>query len=131
MMKKALVMMAIVLSGLTGVANAKYLCSYITYIDDENKYNSSGQPLAKSVSKASAAAILQQDRADVHRFGNDTDQKDCYFNTTAKRQKMASMLNKGSISKQLIHDIVRGNPTVWVHIYTTHIDVYDANHNNE
>lgn len=128
-MKKALILSAIMLASLTSVAHGKYLCSYTTFIDNDNKYNSSGQPLAKSVSKASAAAILQQDRADVHRFGNDTDQKDCYFNTTAKRQKMASMLNKGSISKQLIHDIVRGNPQVAVNIYTTHIDVYYADTN--
>lgn len=124
-MKKLFSLFALIL--LTGVStsHAKYLCSYTAYISDADKYNSSGVPLGKSTTRATAAAILQQDRANVHRFGasDSGDSEDCYFDTTQKRKKMTAMLNKGAISQATIKSIVQSDPVVHVEIHSDRINV--------
>lgn len=102
---------------LSGVANAGYLCSYSTTIDDSNKYNASGGTLK------SAAAIIQQERADFHNGGISYGEDDCYFDTKNNRMHIAKMLSEGSISPKLSKHIVNGNPSIRVDIYSTHIDV--------
>ena len=53
---------------------------YYAMLSAKDTYNSRGQPL-KSV-----CAIVQQDRANVHKFGNpDGDQPDGFFTTPARR----------------------------------------------
>lgn len=101
----------------SGMANAGYLCSYSTTIDDSNKYNTSGGTLK------SAAAIIQQERADFYHGGVSYGERDCYFDTKTNRMKIAKMLSVGSISPKLSRHIVNGNPSIQVDIYSTHIDV--------
>lgn len=102
---------------LSGVANAGYLCSYSTTIDDSNKYNTSGGTLK------SAADIIQQERADFHNGGVSYGDDDCYFDKKANRMKIAEMLSVGKISPKLSKHIVNGNPSIQVDIYSTHINV--------
>lgn len=102
---------------LSGVANAGYLCSYTTTIDDSNKYNTSGGALK------SAADIIQQERADFYNGGVSYGDDDCYFDIKNNRMHIAKMLSEGSISPKLSKHIVNGNPSIRVDIYSTHIDV--------
>lgn len=123
-MKKSLFALAIVFSTIMP-AFAGYLCSYTAYISDENKYNSNGKSLVGGVNRTTAAAILRQNRADIYKFGQGSfgDTTDCYFHSLKNRGRFPSLLNKGSISKSTISQIVNGNPLLQVDVYTTHIDV--------
>lgn len=106
-------------------AYAEYLCSYTAYISDGNKYNSNGVSVIKGVNKNSAAQVLRQNRADVHRFGVGTfgDTEDCYFDSIETRNQLPQMLNRGNISKSTIRQIINGNPLLQVDVYSTYIDV--------
>ena len=110
------------LFALSPLANAGYLCSYDAQITSSNKSNTSGANLAKSKNRASAAAILQQERADHYTYGNDNDD-DCYFSSKSNRMKIASMLNRGHISQATINSIVSGEPSVHVDVYSNFISV--------
>ncbi|TWV80336.1 hypothetical protein [Moraxella sp. VT-16-12] len=125
-MKKLLTLLAIITLAGVSTAHAKYLCSYTAYISQGDKYNSSGKFLGSHANRATAAAILQQDRANAHRFTelrDEGDNIDCYFNTTQKRKKMAAMLQKGSISQAAINDIVHGDPVVNVEVHHDRVHV--------
>lgn len=125
-MKKLFTILALMTLASFSNAHAKYLCSYTAYISEDDKYNSSGKHLGTKATRATAAAILQQDRANTHRFTDmrdDIDDMDCYFDTTAKRKRMAAMLQKGSISKATINNIVMGNPTINVEVHSDRIHV--------
>ncbi|MDO4896503.1 MAG: hypothetical protein Q3971_03985 [Moraxella sp.] len=121
---KALLLSVLLVSGF---AHAKYLCSYETYISQNNTVNSEGKSLARGNTKASAAAIIQQDRADFYQDWRDSadenDDADCYFNKKTNRMKIPAMLNRGSISASTIRQIVQGNVWISVDVYSTHIDV--------
>ncbi|MBL4807589.1 MAG: hypothetical protein JKY31_09915 [Rhodobacteraceae bacterium] len=69
---------------------ADVIVDYIANIDQRDLYNSSGTRLTNF------AAILQQDRANLHKsgqldgFGNLTDTWDTYFATPARRAQLSS-----------------------------------------
>ena len=92
-------------------------CSFSTYISDDDKYNSSGNYLAGSVSKASAAAILRQNRV----YSGSTE---CGLHNTSNRAKFEAKVRKSNISPAMIRNIVRGNPYVTVDIYNSHVEIY-------
>lgn len=106
-------------------ANAKYLCTYYAQISESDKYNSQGKPLATSYTKASAAAILRQDRANFHEFGHRDfgDTADCVMHIRQQRAKFEAYLNKGTATKNAIYQIVEGYPIVRVDLFTDSISV--------
>ncbi|MEM7213318.1 MAG: hypothetical protein AAF479_15770 [Pseudomonadota bacterium] len=56
------------------------IVEYFTTLSVKDTYNSRGKPLN------SVCAIVQQDRANVHKFGNpDGEQPDAFFTTAARR----------------------------------------------
>ncbi len=82
---KRMIAAALSLSLFAGAASAENLMfEYYATLSPQDTYNSKGQPLND------VCAIVQQDRANVHRFGNpDGEQPDPFFNTTARRGMIA------------------------------------------
>lgn len=85
---------------------------YYTTLSPNDTYNSRGKPLND------VCGIVQQDRANVHKFGNpDGEQPDPYF-TTAKRRAMIS--GKCDYDRQH-HTVARirsqYNGFVWVRVF--------------
>jgi len=97
------------------------ILSYTTCIGEKDHFRSNGKRLKK------AADILQQDRANYHRYGigDAKDGFDNFFSKRKNRSKMRKLLKNGYITPQLAHKIVTGNPLVRVDVYTRHIRVRD------
>lgn len=91
----------------------EWLESYVAYLSDNDHYNSRGVPLRD------AASILAQDRANVHRFNlwDGDDEVDKFFTTTARRQMMSAMLDRGGASQQTRNTIVKFDMMVLVNIW--------------
>lgn len=110
---------------LANIASAQYLCTYEAHITNSDKINSSGKSLVTGKNKASAAAILQQDRADFwNGVSDETGEADCYFDTQTNRQTISKKLSRGNISQTTINRIVNKGGYFTVDVYTTHIDVH-------
>jgi hypothetical protein len=87
---------------------------YRAWIGPEDLFNSNGQRLN------SAADILRQDRANVHRFGivHQGDEGDPWFFQPGAREAMAGMLRAGGgIAPSTERLIRQGNVPVFVSIY--------------
>lgn len=106
-------------------ASAQYLCSYTTYISDDDKFNSSGNSVISGYNKSSVAAILRQDRANlyVYGLGDRGDQADCVMRSKQQRAVFERLLNRGTISGSAIRRIIDGNPTVRVDLYRNYVNV--------
>ncbi|MCI4665882.1 MAG: hypothetical protein MRY74_14290 [Neomegalonema sp.] len=102
------------------IAHARTI-TYQTYISVDDLHNSSGVRLG------SAAAIVQQDRAHVHKFGlrDPGDQHDSYFNTPARRSALRRAL-RGRIPSDLARAIKRGGVAIIVRAEVSGGAVYDA-----
>lgn len=93
---------------------------YYARIGQRDHYNS------RSHQRLSGAGnILQQDRANYHKYHrvDREDTGDSYFNTREHRNKIASMLARGSTTQETLNAIEYGTPLVKVAIYQNHIDV--------
>jgi hypothetical protein len=95
---------------------------YIAELGEQDHFNSNGDRLT------TAAAILQQDRANVHQAiaidRNDQAADDnAFFAQKANRAKLASMLSNGYISPDTENNILNGTPVVTVKVYRDHIEV--------
>ena len=98
----------IILALLTGAIAAPALAasyvmeSYCAYLGDDDHYNSNGVQLT------SAAQIVRQDRANVHRYGivDDGDDWDSFFDNANNRARMESILSSGHFSKATARRIV-------------------------
>lgn len=110
---------------LSPLSNAGYLCSYYAHISENDKYNSSGKSVVNGYNKASAAAILRQDRANFYKFGNRDygDTGDCVMQSAQQRAKLESYLRNGTATSYAIRQIIDGNPTIKVDLYTDYISV--------
>jgi hypothetical protein len=99
----------------TPVSAQEYQVGYYSaFIGTEDLYNSSGTRLD------SAEAILQQDRANVHRFGivQRGDESDPWFHQREARGAMPRMFRAGGgISPGTARLIRQGNVPVFVTIY--------------
>ncbi len=86
---------------------------YEAYIGGADLYNSKGVRLT------SAAQILRQDRANVHRFGiwQPGDQIDPIFGTYEAREVMTRVLERNGLDPQVARDIRRGDVMVYVEIW--------------
>ena len=73
------------------------LAAYYTTIGKEDFYNSKGAPL-KSV-----GAVIQQDRANFHRFGlrHAGDETDPYFSNQATRAMIPDLMRAGGVDRYL------------------------------
>ncbi|MCB1518646.1 MAG: hypothetical protein KDJ19_13655 [Hyphomicrobiaceae bacterium] len=99
---------------LVGLARADSMIdSYQAYLSSVDHFNSSGARLT------SAAQVLQQDRANFHRFGNGDydDQYDSYFTSVSRRQMMSNMVDRGGMGSAARSAIVNNNVLVWVEIW--------------
>lgn len=74
---------AVLSSTSTAVLAEELIVAYYTTLTAQDTFNSKGAPLN------SVCAIVQQDRANVHRFGNpDNEQPDTFFTTSERRAMM-------------------------------------------
>jgi|GEM_PF-800246 len=107
------------LSAAFGFCRAAPIESYIARIGPDDYYSSRGVRLQ------SVAEILQQDRANVHRFGlkDPEDQYDNYFRTVSRRRLIDAYYNRGSIDPGLASEIVNSDPLIRVEVYPGHIIV--------
>ncbi|MCB9993957.1 MAG: hypothetical protein H6873_09910 [Hyphomicrobiaceae bacterium] len=99
---------------LVGLARAdSMLGSYQAYLSPHDHFNSSGVRLT------TAAQVLQQDRANYHRYGTGDydDQYDNYFTSLTHRGLMTNMVDRGGMASSVRQLIVNNNVMVWVEIW--------------
>lgn len=87
--------------------------SYTARLSRADHFNSSGERLT------SPAAIIRQDRANVHKFGiaDPEDEGDRYFASMANRGLMERLLERGRTSASARRAIVDGTPLIRVDVY--------------
>lgn len=112
---------ALLTLALAGTAMAdQFLGSYEARISQNDHQASDGYALD------TAAQMVRQDRANWHKFGSGDaeDQDDPWFASTAARQRLESMLNKGSaMTSATRRAIVNGEPVVQVDVYRNSVKV--------
>jgi len=84
--------------------------SYVAHLTSRDHVSSSGSKLT------TAAEILRQDRANVHKFdkADAADEADTFFAGAANRELLGALLEKGDMDKKTEAAIVNGTPTVVV-----------------
>ena len=87
--------------------------SYKALLSERDHFNSEGQRLT------SAAAIIRQDRANVHRFGikDAEDQDDIFFADINNRAALEGQIERGTSDPAAIRRVVNGTVLVRVDIY--------------
>ncbi|WP_146131615.1 hypothetical protein [Merismopedia glauca] len=93
--------------------------SYTARLSRDDHFNTSGVRLR------SAAAIIRQDRANFHKFGqiDREDTFDSVFGSVSNRSKLEKMLDNGSTSESARRAIVNGTPLIKINIYRNSVDV--------
>lgn len=111
----ALGMMAMAAFSPAAVQAADVIESYVARLSEDDHYNSNGQRLT------SAAAIIRQDRANFHRFGNrdGEDESDAFFNSQENRALMERLLERGRMPSALRNQIVNGTPLIRVEVISS------------
>lgn len=96
----------------TAVADT-LLGGYWAYIGRADLFNSNGQRLS------TAAQVLQQDRANLHRFGisQNGDESDPFFGTYDTRSAIARLVRQGSIGPRARNVLRSGGGTVYVKVF--------------
>ena len=86
---------------------------YVAYIGGSDLVNSSGERLTQPW------AIIRQDRANFHRFGqrDSLDQGDSFFASAGNGAIMERLLRNGSISPAAARAIINGDVMIRVSIY--------------
>lgn len=89
------------------------LGSYVALLSANDRTNSSGAPLT------AAAGVIQQDRANVHRFNSADreDEPDGFFRTRDQRSKIPQLIEAGELPGLLARRAVTENVRVKVEIY--------------
>lgn len=98
---------------LGGNAAAQQLVeSFVARLSAQDHFNSQGQRLS------SAAAIIRQDRANLHQFGraDPEDESDRFFASRANRALLERMIEDGEAASAAIEAIVNGTPRIRVDI---------------
>ncbi|NET57097.1 MAG: hypothetical protein F6K47_13300 [Symploca sp. SIO2E6] len=92
--------------------------SYCTRISRNDLYNTNGQPLG------GIDQIIQQDRANVHKFGNpDGDSNDYYFTSYERRVALARAVRNSNVSPGVRNAILNGNTNVCVYYYGNTVEI--------
>ncbi len=97
-----------------------YLGSYVARLSDRDHYASDGYPLD------TAAQVVRQDRANVHRFGkvDNDDEGDPWFGNANARNTLEQFLNHGSAMDQATRSAIHsGTPLVQVDVYQNSVRV--------
>ncbi len=120
-MKKIIAFLCIISSAFA-YAGDESIDSYTAQIGEKDHFNSKGVRL-KSV-----ADILRQDRANYHEYnlqdaGDEPSGLESFFASKANREKLPSMLKRGSITKATEKAILNGTPIISVTVYPKHIEV--------
>ena len=99
-----MMILAAFFSGGQAATAQEVIDTYIADIGYEDLHNSSGVRLT------TAGAILQQDRANVHKYNirHPRDTKDNYFTTAAERAEISHAVAVSNLPKGLTDAIVRG-----------------------
>jgi hypothetical protein len=92
---------------------------YNARLSARDHFNSFGERIT------SAAAIIRQDRANVHRFGlrDRGDELDSFFASAANRAALERLLAHGRMSAATRDAIVNGEPLIHVDIYAGYVVV--------
>lgn len=110
-------------------AAQEVLAQYATFLGPEDRVNSRGVPLGDF------GAVLQQDRANFHRFGlrHDLDEFDTVFSDRAARSAIPALFAAGRpVEAYIFENVMHGRGHyVFVTIKghdgrATHIDVYEG-----
>lgn len=113
---RALVLGAVLAAGVATAALADTLLGgYWAYIGRADLYNSNGQRLS------TAAQVLQQDRANLHRFGISQagDDWDPYFGAYETRAAMVQLVRQGNIGPRARAVLRSGGGRVYVKVFGT------------
>jgi hypothetical protein len=113
---RSFLLFAVLLSASIAPAAAQELKeSYKALLSEKDHFNSNGERLQ------TAAAIIRQDRANVHRFGirDPADQTDVFFADIDNRAALEALIERGSSEPRAINRIVNGTPLVRVDIYAS------------
>lgn len=111
---RAFVLGAVVAAGMaTAALSDTLLGGYWAYIGRADLYNSNGQRLT------TAAQVLQQDRANLHRFGvsQQGDEWDPYFGSYEARSAIASLVRAGNIGPRARAVLRNGGGSVYVKVF--------------
>jgi len=115
----AAIVALILAPGLSEAAAAQHgpLGHYTARLSARDHFNSNGERLR------TVAAIIRQDRANVHRFGRADveDQLDSFFANAANRAALERLIAHGRVSQAVQQIIVDKEPLVHVDIYAGYV----------
>ncbi len=114
------VSLAALVAGSSGAAADTLLGSYQARLSWKDHEASDGYRLD------SAAQVVRQDRANVHRHiqTDEEDDIDVWFTTNAKRARFEQMLNRpGAMGQSTRRAILRGEPLIQVDVYRNSVEV--------
>ena len=121
LMRLVAIGLALTHSGLTSPAAAdEFLGSYVARISWKDHEASTGRKLD------TAAQVVRQDRANVHRHiqTDEEDDIDVWFTTNAKRTSFEVLLNReGAIDQATRRAIMEGEPLIEVEVYRDSVKV--------
>lgn len=111
-------------AGVLGVASLSasagdggYLCSFDTYIDKSDLYNSNGSKLS------SVGQIIRQDRANVYNGSSSDGSDDCGLSNLNKRNQLQKAIDRSKISPNVKNAVKRGDVSVSVTWFNSHVQV--------
>lgn len=92
---------------------------YTARLSSRDHFNSNGQRLL------TVAAIIRQDRANLHRFGrhDPEDQWDGFFSNQGNRAALERLIARGRISRAVSNAIINGEPLIHVDVYQGYVVV--------
>ncbi|HNO59723.1 MAG TPA: hypothetical protein PKH44_03740 [Plasticicumulans sp.] len=92
---------------------------YVARLSAADHYNSSGERLR------SAAAIIRQDRANLHRYGvrDPEDETDRFFAAADNRARLERLLADGFLDRTTERIIVEDTPLVRVEVWPNRVEV--------
>lgn len=108
-------------------ASALELCSYTTKISARDKVSSSGISLISSNTRDSLVLMIQQDRANFHKFNRKDaeDQDDCKFSSPEERAKIKLPSRMLQVSPELIQRMINQELIVKVTILENGLEVVE------
>ena len=105
-------------AGVLGVASlSASLCSFDTYIDKSDLYNSNGSKLS------SVGQIIRQDRANVYNGSSSDGSDDCGLSNLNKRNQLQKAIDRSKISPNVKNAVKRGDVGVSVTWFNSHVQV--------
>ena len=119
-MKSVFAVVAVMTLGVAGAASAaEPLEVYQARLSDQDHHNSYGERLR------TVAGIIRQDRANYHKFHvrDPEDTRDAFFAIAENRQRLETLLLRGTVSPRAQQMIIDGEPVVEVRVYRNHVDV--------